>query len=558
MKLSEMQYQRPDIKGFHSSVKELTQKIKTADSYVVVRNTAEEFIKLKNGISRSSTLAHIRFSQNTKDAFYSEEQNFLDANSPLIEEAVTDFFSAILESPFRADLEKEWGGQIFRMAELQRKVFSSKIIELSGQENELSTRYTKILGSAQIELDGQKYTLSQLRSWTTRPERLDRKRAAAARDSFFVENARELDEIYDELVNKRHEMAQRQGYASFVEMGYDRMTRTDYSPSNVEIFRKQILDLAVPLADRERKKQQERLAISEYYIYDESIYFPYGNAKLHADPVGLVEAAQTMYSELSEEAGSFFRMLRERELMDLESRDGKAGGGYCTFITEEKVPFIFSNFNGTTDDVEVLTHETGHAFQSYLARELPLEEIVFPTMEAAEIHSMSMEYITYPWMHLFFGEDAQKFKQGHLLSALYFFPYAAAVDEYQHRIYYEPKMSPEKRRAVWKEMEQKYLPWRKYDGLPFYESGGLWQTQSHIYRSPFYYIDYALAQVSALEFWQRSIVNKENAWKDYVALSRLGGSLSYQKLLSSAGLSNPFDGKSLGNILSAVDEFLSG
>jgi M3 family oligoendopeptidase len=263
-----------------------------------------------------------------------------------------------------------------------------------------------------------------------------------------------------------------------------------------------------------------------------------------------------MYAELSKETDDFYQYMWKNELMDNAAKDGKMTGGYCTFIGNHQSPFIFSNFNGTSHDVTVLTHEAGHAFQCYAtSRNIDLYEYLWPTYEACEIHSMSMEFFTWPWMQLFFKEDTEKFKFEHLSGALQFLPYGVAVDEFQHLVYENPNMTAAERNEAWRMVEKKYLPHRTYEGNDFLEKGGYWHRQSHIFSSPFYYIDYVLAQICAFQFWKKSLEDKENAWKDYVKLCKAGGSMSFLKLVELAGLRSPFEDGTVEWAIQPIKEY---
>lgn len=266
-----------------------------------------------------------------------------------------------------------------------------------------------------------------------------------------------------------------------------------------------------------------------------------------------------MYKELSNETEEFFNVMTQKNLLDLVSREGKAPGGYCTYIANEKVPFIYSNFNGTSGDVDVLTHEAGHAFQVYSSRNYEVLEYNWPTTEACEIHSMSMEFFAWPWMNLFFKEDEDKYKFSHLSGGLIFIPYGVAVDEFQHFVYANPNATPDERKAMWREIEKKYLPMRNYSEYPFVEKGTFWFKQMHIFEIPMYYIDYTLAQVCAYQFWIKSQNDntKESAWSDYLRLCQAGGSVSFLKLIELANLDNPFEDGSIAKIADPISYYLN-
>jgi M3 family oligoendopeptidase len=371
-------------------------------------------------------------------------------------------------------------------------------------------------------------------------DRSERKAAQEAITRFFEENEKEFDEIYDELVKTRHQIAQKLGYKNYVQLGYDRLSRTDYDSKLVENYRKQVLEDIVPVATKLRERQQKRLQLSETKYYDEALEFLTGNATPKGEAEWIIENGQKMYREMSGETNEFFSFMLEHELLDLVAKKGKAGGGYCTYISKYKSPFIFSNFNGTSGDVDVLTHEAGHAFQVYCSREYKVPEYACPTLDACEIHSMSMEFFAWPWMKLFFNEDEEKYKFSHMSGALMFIPYGVLVDEFQHWVYENPDATPKQRKAVWRELEQKYLPHRDYADNDFLNRGGFWFKQGHIFNLPFYYIDYTLAQVCALQFWVKANEDRAAAWKDYLTLCQAGGSKSFLQLVELARLNNPF------------------
>ena len=334
------------------------------------------------------------------------------------------------------------------------------------------------------------------------------------------------------------------------------MQRIDYDAEMVENFRKQVRETIVPLATKLHERQRMRLGLDSFKFYDEFYEFKTGNATPKGSPEWIIENGKKMYSELSDETKEFFQFMLDRNLMDLEAKKGKEVGGYCTYIADYESPFIFANFNGTSDDIDVLTHEAGHAFQTYLSRHLKVPEYEFPTSEAAEIHSMSMEFFTWPWMELFFQEDTEKYKFTHLAAGITFIPYGVLVDEFQHRVYENPDWTPEERKRAWRELEKVYLPHRDYDGIEFFESGGLWQRQLHLFDEPFYYIDYTLAQICAYQFWKRDEENHEEAWNDYVKLCKLGGSRSFLELLDAANLRSPFAEGTVKSVVSSVEKWL--
>jgi M3 family oligoendopeptidase len=557
MKFSNIEYSRPNITELQEKFNHLINLFEKADNFeeqdALIRNINDlrmEFVTL-------GTIASIKYSIDTTDKEFEEEQGFYDANTPIYDSLIHKYYSAIISSKYRKELEAKWGKQLFDVAEVTLKTFSPEILEDLKKENELRTDYTKLLASAKIFFDGEERNLQGLTPYMESTDREIRKSANEAKWKFFAENADEFDRLFDELVKLRARMAKKLGYKNFVQMGYDRMGRTDYNSEMVAKFRKQVEKFIVPIAVKLKKEQQKRLGVDAFKYYDQPLDYKSGNAKPHGSPDWIVNCAKNMYSELSPETNEFFNFMLDNELMDLVNKKGKDTGGYCTFIEKYKAPFIFSNFNGTMGDIEVLTHEAGHAFQAYSSRNFEIPEYFFPTSEACEIHSMSMEFLTWPWMNCFFKDQTEKFKYSHLKGSLIFIPYGVSVDEFQHWVYENPEATPQERNNAWLETEKKYLPYIDYDNNDFLEKGGRWQQQRHIYMSPFYYIDYCLAQICAFQFWKKSLDNREEALKDYLRLCKAGGSQSFLQLVKIAKIISPFEDGCLESFVGVIEKWLN-
>jgi M3 family oligoendopeptidase len=556
VKFSEYPYVRPDMD-------ELEQQFRAALERFSEATTAEEQDQLMADINRQrmefnsmQSIASIRHTIDTRDEFYAAEQDFFDENSPRMQGLTTEFYRVLVDSPFRKTLEAKWGRQLFRLAETTLKTFHPSVLPLLQKENALVSTYQKLMASAEIEWQGEKLNLSQMGPYLQSVTRKVRKEAQQKLWAYFVQNADEYDRLYDELVHLRAQIAKELGFSNFTELAYARLNRTDYDASMVANFRRQVAEHLVPLSVRLKERQRERLHLDTLLYYDESLTFLSGNPAPKGDPQWILQNGVEMYRELSPETDEFFQTMVRDELLDLLSKKGKAVGGYCTNIPKYEAPYIFANFNGTYDDVTVLTHEAGHAFQSYMSRKYPVPEYYFPTLEACEIHSMSMEFLTWPWMDRFFEEDAEKFRFMHVSGALEFIPYGVAVDEFQHAVYANPDLTPAERKARWREVEKKYLPLRKYEDNEFLEEGGYWQIQTHIYMEPFYYIDYTLAQICAFQFWLKAEGNRTDAWRDYLHLCQLGGSKSFLELVQEANLQSPFEDGCVASVMEPLAQWL--
>lgn len=484
MKFSEFKYTRPDFDQYKKTMDELTNQFKQASDADAQLELVAKINKVRSHVETMATLASIRHSIDTRDKFYDEEQTYWDEYSPLYEEVNSSFYGAIVHSPYRKTLEDKFSKQFFTILDYRLKSFSPEIISDLQEENKLSSDYTKLIASAKIMFDGEERTIPGMGKYLLSEDRNVREAASNAKYGFFEAHEQEIDEIYDQLVKVRTRIAKKLGFENFVELGYIRMIRSDYTPEMVKKFRQQVLDYIVPVASSLYKRQKERLGYGELRYFDEKFEFTTGNATPKGEPDWILENGVKMYHELSPQTKEFFDYMVETELLDLVNKPGKAGGGYCTYIPDYKSPFIFSNFNGTSGDIDVLTHEAGHAFQVYSSRWIEIPELNFPTYESCEIHSMSMEFFTWPWMNLFFKEDTEKYKFVHLGSAIKFIPYGITVDAFQHFVYEHPEATPAERKAAWRELEKQYLPHKDYEGCDFLERGGWWFQQAHIFNSP--------------------------------------------------------------------------
>ncbi len=556
MKFNDYKYERPDMSAYAVDMGEKIERFKNAESFSELKEVIKEINVERDKINSMMSIVGIRSSIDTRDEFYQKERLFFDENGPLIAKIDMDYYTAMNNSAFKDEITSEYGEFILDKAKLAVTTISEEVLPLMMTENKLISEYRKLRASAKIEFDGKINNLPQMTPYLMSKDRETRKEALIKTTAFFEENEAEFDRIYDELVKVRTDIAKKLGYENFVQLGYDKLGRTDYTKMDVKNYREQVYKSLVGLSTELKERQAKRIGVDTLMIYDDNFNFKTGNPTPKGEEKWLVDRAATLYKELSPETDEFFTFMRERELMDLTSKEGKAGGGFCDYLPHFKSPFIYSNFNGTSGDVDVLTHEAGHAFQVYMSRNQPISEYYWPTFEAAEIHSMSMEHFAYKWIDLFFEEDTAKYKFNHLNGSINFVPYGVTVDEFQHFVYENPDASPDVRKAKWREIEKKYLPHRNYDGIDLLERGGFWYRQGHIFEMPFYYIDYTLAIMCALQFWHKSNVDMKSAFSDYLELCKRGGSLPFKELVKSANLIVPFEDGAIEKIIAPVKEYL--
>ena len=556
MKYSQFPYKRIDLEKFRKDVEVMINDCKSAKSADKQIQIIQKYQKLQKETQTYASIANLNFSRNTKDIKSIEENKFYDKIMPEIAAIDNEFSKAINTSKYRDKLISKYGQHYFNLVEMRTKSFDNKMIPLMQKENKLTNEYTALISGAEIEFKGNIVNLTGLGPFMQDVDRETRKKAFKAADKFFSKNEEQLDLIFDNLIKIRHQKACILGLKNFIPLAYLSLNRSDYGPEEVKKYRELIVKYIVPLTKKINQNIKKKLRYNTLFCYD-TLYFKEGNPTPKGTEEHLVSQAKKMYSELSPETDEFFNMMINEDLMDLENRPGKAGGGFCTSFPSLERPYIFANFNGTDHDLTVLTHEAGHAFQSYQSRKQPLMEYLWPTYEAAEIHSMSMEFLTWDWMHLFFKEDTDKFLYKHLAGALSFLPWGAIIDHFQHWIYENPNATPKERKKEWLNLEKIYLPDRNYDDLQFAKNGGSWQRIPHLINTPFYFIDYTLAQICAFQFWIRMKEDKESAWKDYLELCKAGGSMSFLDLVKLANIRSPFDPKVFKEVTTKINDWLS-
>lgn len=556
-KFKDIQYTRPDCEAFQKLAEDNAEKIKNAVSYSEAKKVFLEFDKAESEFFDMGNIAYIRHTIDTSDEFYDKENEFLNEKTPELMPSLLAFSNAVYDSRFKPDFVAEFGEQMFAEIELRRKSFSEKNIPLLQKEARLCNEYEKIIASADILFDGKHLNLYGIMSYFENPDRNVRHDAYKTYSKFYESNEENFERIWDELIKVRTEMGKNLGFENYIPLGYMNQGRTDYDEKDVAAFREQVREELVPFCAKLYEAQAKRIGVDKVKAYDEAYLFNDGNAVPVGDDDFLIEQAREMYHDMSKETGEFVDFMLGHDLLDVKNKPKKASTGYMTGLNSIKAPFVFSCFNHTTGDVQVLTHEFGHAFAGYMAmRNQPVSTYYSESTDIAEIHSMSMEQFAYPYAEKFFGDKADKFRFSHLQEALTFVPFGVAVDEYQHIVYANPELTPKQRTAEWKKLEEKYMPWREYDDIDFFAKGGWWYHKIHIFLYPFYYINYTLTTMGAMEFKKKMHEDKESAWKDYLNLCKVGGSLSYKETLKYANLSLPFEKGSVKRAVSYAEDIL--
>lgn len=548
--------ERPDLEEIAARYRGIENQFQEARDHRDQLEAVARWDGLRRELETWGAVTHLRFNQDTRNETFKREREFCDEVSPKFTDYDTRVKKRLLSSRFRPELENKLGHNAFALWEADVLAFDPVIEQDLVQQSKLEAEYSELTARAEVTFRGEKYNLSGIVKFREDADRETRHEAEMTRWQWFSDNRATLDRIYDDQVKLRHSMAKKLGFDNYVGLGYKRMKRVDYNEADVDQFRAEVRNVLVPLAVELRKRQAKALGVDKLMFWDDSVHDPRGNPMPKGDHDWMVARAVEMFDQMGSGLGEFFRLMLAAKLTDLKNRDGKSPGGFCTSFPKEGLPFIFANFNGTKGDVEVFTHEMGHAFQGYCSRNLPLFDYLWPTYESCEIHSMGLEFLTWPHMDKFFGAEADRFRRLHLTQSLLFIPYGVAVDHFQHLVYERPNATPDERHQMWQQVEKMYLPWRDYGDLPHLPTGGFWQFQRHIYLNPFYYIDYTLAQTCALQLWARSQQDEPGTLAAYVALCKRGGEAPFQELARSAGLVSPFQPGCLKDAAAAATKFL--
>ena len=556
IKFADIKPDTPNIEEVTAEYQQINTALDKAQTKADKERVLQQWEDLRRRLDTWSAMTSLNFSQDTTNEDYKQAQEYSDRLKPKLTALEVAMKQRLLDSQDRPELELILGQQAFSLWSADVTTFEPAIEDDLVEESQLVNQYVQLLASAKIEFRGETLNLSSIGKYTEDSDRQTRYEAQKVRWNFFSQNQTQLNEIYDRLVKLRHQMAQKLGYETYTGLGYKRMQRIDYNEGDVASYRDEVVAKVVPLAQKIIEQKAQKLNLDKVYFWDEAVFDLQGNPKPQGDRDWMLKQAQSMFDAMHPELGSFFSMMVEGNFLDLETRSGKAGGGFCTSFPTAGVPYIFANFNQTQGDVEVFTHEMGHAFQAWQSRNLPLIDYLWPTLESCEIHSMSLEFLTWSQMDKFFGKDADRFRQIHLSQSILFLPYGCAVDHFQHLVYANPEATPAERNQMWQQMEARYLPWREYGDLEYPSQGGLWQQKQHIYFSPFYYIDYTLALCCAMQFWVRAEADFEGTLDEYIALCQRGGKAPFGGLTESANLVSPFKSGSLAGVVTKAQQFL--
>lgn len=539
MKFCDMPYERITYEELEQRYNRLLEMVEKASCGEECLEAVRERCRLDEDMTAMSLCA-VRHDMDVNDSFYAAEQDYYDEIGPRLSDLANRLDRLLLDSPYRASLEQTLGRQAIDIMEKAQLGFDSRLIPVVQEENNILGKYNLLVSNGTVQWEGEEIKRTLMSPKLQSPDRETRRKASLAISDSWEAQREELEGFYSQLVHNRHTQAQTLGFSSYVELSYQHMYRIGYGPEEVTAFREQVKKYVVPLWEQLEEQRRQRLGLSHLYSYDGGIWFLDGNPKPAGDTEACLEITREMYTRLSPETAEFIAYLLDNGLYDVEIRDGKRGGGYMAFFEKYRAPFIFANFDGTTENAYIMCHEGGHAFQGYLKRNEEVRERCWLTSEAAETHAMAMECFTYPYMELFFGDRAKDYRYMQLADSVRLIISECLQDEFQQCVYEQPDMTPEERNRLWSGLEKEYFPGKDYTGNKNLLAGCGWQRIPHMFQWPFYAIDYALAQVCALEYYHWAGGDREAAWQSYLTFCRKTGTESFPRLVLDAGLKDPF------------------
>lgn len=484
---------------------------------------------------------------------------FIEQIVPKVKPLAHALDEACLRSPHRAQLPPRYR-LLDRIIENRVSLFRPENVPLETDEARLKQQYQKITGAMTVVFRRQEHTLQQMARYLEETDRSLREEAWRLVAERRLVDRGALDELFDRMLALREQIARQAGCADYREYAFRQRERFDYTPEDCLRFHDAVERQVMPLARRLVEDRRQALGLDVVRPWD-----------MHVDPQGrpplrpfetatqLASGVEEIFSRVDPALGRQFRFLRDRELLDLESRKGKAPGGYQSTLNERRVPFIFMNAVGRDDDLRILLHEGGHAFHMLAARRDPIAEYRDAPLEFCEVASMGMELLASDHIGVFYpsNEDARRSHREMLERSIALFPWVATIDAFQHWLYTHPGHSHAERRHAWTQTFRRFNPGVDHSGLEEIEAS-LWHRQLHLFLAPFYYIEYAIAQIGALQVWRRARQDRAEAVRRYLGALALGGTAPLPALFAAAGAEFDFSAGTLGPLMDELSVVLEG
>ena len=510
---------------------------------------------LDSWLDEEGSIRYVNMTCHTSDEVIEKRYlDFVENVQPLASVCNNRLEKKFLACEHRAALPRDRFEVFIRQVENSAAIFREANVPLETEDEKLRQQYQKVTGGLTVHFDGREQTMQQMGRYLESTDRAVRQEAWELIAAKWAEVQDEIETLYDKMVAVRHKIGVNAGFANYRDYAFKEMERFDYSAADCESFADAIAEIAVPAARRLADKRRSQLGIDSLRPWDMAVdplgrepLWPFENAQQ------LNDGCARMFAKVHPDFAGQFDIMRRGNLLDLESRKGKAPGGYMMEYKGRRVPFIFMNAVGTHDDVQTMLHEGGHAFHVFAAAHEPLADLRDPPIEFAEVASMGMELIAGPHLGEFYSAaDARRAWQDHLDGIVRFFPYMATIDLLQHWAYTHPTHGRDERMAAWLGIDRRFADWVDYRGHEQALSYA-WHRKGHPFTVPFYYVEYGIAQLGALGVWLNSRKDYPSAVSAYRKALSLGGRRPLPELFSTAGVRFDFSAKTLGPMVSAAE-----
>jgi oligoendopeptidase F len=459
--------------------------------------------------------------------------------------------------PAREQMPKERYQVFDRDTRLQVELFRQENVPLETEEAKLSQQYQKLSGSLTVQFRGEEKTLAQMGRFLEEPDRGLRQEAWELVANRRLAEAEKFDELFDNLVNTRQQIARNAGFSNYRDYAFRKLGRFDYMAADCERFHEAVETEVMPVLKELQAQRRRHLGLSSLRPWDLAVD-PLKRPPLRPfeEVHQMVARTQNIFDRLDQELAGGFRRMQDLQLLDLANRKGKAPGGYQSTLAEARLPFIFMNAVGVQRDIETILHESGHAFHALATRHEDLYAYRGAPVEFCEVASMTMELLGLESAEEFYSAaDASRARRTHLEGLMTIFPWIATVDAFQHWVYTHPLQTRAERKAAWLELMERFggdVDWRGYEPV----RASLWHRQLHIFIHAFYYIEYGIAQLGALQVWANSKRAKAKSLQQYKSALKLGGSKPLPELFQAAGCEFEFSRKTLAPLVNLVKEEL--
>ena len=553
-KIGEIKITETKVKNIIKKIEEKTEELSSETNQKKMLNLLDTISEERNKYLTLYWASYIGYLKNIKDEKYLKSENIIGKYDGSYNNAVYKLFAVIDDIKDKDTLVQEYGKRFIELAHNQKILLSSDS-SLFSKEAELRKQYRKTLNNIRIKFNDEELSLVKLNKYLISENEIERKSAYDKRYSALLEVSEALSNIFQELLKVRKEIARSANFKCYTDYSYIKMNRLDYTQEDLKTFKDAIIKYFVPIKEKLKQEQASRLGEKNLSYYNVSYLFKDGNAKAKYNLEEITEKLQEILTGINQEYGNLFKLMLDSNLIDLEERENKSAGGITTFLPDLKVPIFIKRYMDNSANFIAITHEFGHSLQLYLNKDKLLHENRWPTFDICEIHSTTMELLVSDYVDKIYEEDKNKHLITHYTNLIEILIRTSAVDDFKTIVYNEDIKDSEEVNTIWKTIYEKYYPTNNYD-LEYFKKGIWWQADINRIDDPFYGIDYALATIYALSFYQKYLEDKEKGITIFTEFCKDGGEISFKEIASKYNLLSPFNEQDLIKLSTFLEDLL--